>query len=241
MYKEKTLPYSYPRGMIHVLKFDSQIDEPDNYSYFCDVLLQASEDDIVEIYFSTRGGNGESMITLMNLLRNCKAETHGYLMSSAHSAGSYLYLNCDVCHVGKYVSMLCHQVSYGTAGSHHEIKAMVDHIHKEETNLVRDTYKHFLSEEEIESLMNGKQIWLYEDEIIERLENRSKKYEEEREQAQKEAYEAMVAEFEQEDLPEEVLKKLTKVQLISYIQGDIDVKVEEDGSFTIIEINDNDE
>ena len=49
MYKEKTLPYSYPRGMIHVLKFDSQIDEPDNYSYFCDVLLQASEDDIVEI------------------------------------------------------------------------------------------------------------------------------------------------------------------------------------------------
>lgn len=183
MYKEKTQPYSYPRGMIHVLKFDSQIDEPDNYSYFCDVLLQASEDDIVEIYFSTRGGNGESMITLMNLLRNCKAETHGYLMSSAHSAGSYLYLNCDVCHVGKYVSMLCHQVSYGTAGSHHEIKAMVDHIHKEETNLVRDTYKYFLSEEEIESLMNGKQIWLYEDEIIERLENRSKQYEEEREQA----------------------------------------------------------
>jgi len=51
----------------------------------------------------------------------------------------------------------------------------------------------------------------------------------------------MVAEFEQEDLPEEVLKKLTKAQLISYIQGDIDVKVEEDGSFTIIEINDNDE
>lgn len=228
MYKEKTLPYSYPRGMIHVLKFDSQIDEPEYYSYFCDVLLAASEDDIVEIYFSTKGGNGDSMITLMNLLRNCKAETHGYLMSSAHSAGSYLFLSCDVCHVGKYVSMLCHQVSYGAGGSHHEVKAMVDHIDKEERNLVNDTYRYFLSEVEIGQLMDGKQIWLYEDEIIKRLEKRQDAFEKEREAKQKAAYDEMFEEFG-EDLPDDILMKLTKQELISYYKGDLIVTVGEDG------------
>lgn len=51
----------------------------------------------------------------------------------------------------------------------------------------------------------------------------------------------MVAEFDSEDLPEDILKKLTKPQLIGYIQGDIDVLIEEDGNFTIVEIEDNEE
>jgi ATP-dependent Clp protease, protease subunit len=236
MYKEKTLPYSYPRSMTHILKFDSQIDEPDNYSYFCDVLLAANEEDIVEIYFSTRGGNGESMITLMNLMRNCRAEIHGYLMSSAHSAGSYLFLNCDVCHVGRHVSMLCHVVSYGTGGSHHEVKAMVEHIDKEERDLVNDTYKYFLSDKEIEELLNGKQIWLYEQEIITRLEKRQEALEAEHKAKQEAEYADMMAEFDEAELPEEILKKLTKQQLIDYMLNKVDVIVDEGGKFEIVEV-----
>ena len=231
MNKEKTLPYSYPRGYIHVLKFDSTIEEPDNYSYFCDVLLQAGEDDIVEIYFSTQGGNGDSMITLMNLLRTCRAETHGYLMSSAHSAGSYLLLSCDVIHVGKHTSMLCHQVSYGTGGSHHEVKAYVDHMDKEERRLVEETYKHFLSEDEIGSLLNGKQIWLAEDEIIQRLENRQELMQKEAEQHNQQAMNDLFG--EEEIIPDEVLNKLTKAQLIQYTKGEIGIEYEQvDGKYT---------
>lgn len=236
MFKEKTMPYSYPRGMIHVLKFDSNIDEPEYYSYFCDVLLSATPDDVVEIYFSTSGGNGDTMISVMNLLNNCKAETHGYLMSSAHSAGSYLFLSCDMCHVGKHVSMLCHQVSYGTGGSHHEVKAYVDHMDIEERRLVVETYKYFLSEAEIAELLNGRQIWLNEEEIITRLEKRGDLLEADHKAQQESAYAEAMAEFEQDDLPESILKKLTKPQLIQYIQGEIDVHVEEDGKISIVEI-----
>lgn len=238
MYKEKTLPYSYPRGMVHVLKFDSTIEEPDNYSYFCDVLLAATEDDIVEIYFATQGGNGDSMITLMNLISTCRAQTHGFLMSSAHSAGSYLFLSCDVLHVGKYASMLCHQVSYGTGGSHHEVKAYVDHMDKEERRLVEETYKYFLSEDEIQSLLNGKQIWLAEDEICTRLENRQKLQEEEHKQKQQQSLEEMFGE-DYPELPTEVLNKLTKQNLIQYIQGEIDVVVEDGGKISIVEVKEN--
>ena len=238
MYKEKTLPYSYPRGMIHVLKFDSTIEEPDNYSYFCDVLLSATEDDIVEIYFSTQGGNGDSMITLMNLLRTCRAETHGFLMSSAHSAGSYLLLSCDNIHVGKHVSMLCHQVSYGMAGSHHEVKSYVDHIDKEERRLVQETYKYFLSEDEIESLLNGKQIWLTEAEIIQRLEKRSELFQSESEKAKQEVIDDMFPDFG-EELPDEALMKLTKKQLIDYMNGRIVVNVEDNGKISIENVEEN--
>jgi len=243
MYPEKTLPYSYPNSMTHVLKFDSKIDTPDYYSEFCDVLLQATENDVVEIYFSTVGGNGSSMITLLNLLGNCKAETHGFLMSEAHSAGSYLFLACDKQYVGRFTSMLLHQASYGTGGSHHEVKAYVDHVAIEERDLVTTVYKHFLSDEEIEQLMQGRQIYLYETDIASRLEARDKAFEQEQIEAQKQASADMEAMFDELDppVPEAILKKLTKQQLIDYIAGKVDIHVNEDGTFEVMEIIPEDE
>lgn len=169
-YPTKTMPYAVPRGQSFNLKFDSIIEGPENYNYFVDVLLNASEEDVVNIYFASGGGSGDTMVMMMNLISECRAEVHGYLLSQAHSAASYLFLTCPYKHVGKYTSMLCHQVSYGYMGSHHEVKSYVDHIDREEQRLVRDTYKGFLSEEETDQLLNGKQIWLDEDDIVSRLE-----------------------------------------------------------------------
>lgn len=232
MKAEKTIPYSYPRGMIHVLRFDSDIDEPEYYSYFCDVLLSATQDDIVEVYFSTGGGNGSSMISLMNLLGTCRAETHGFLLSEASSAGSYLFLCCDNHHVGKYSRMLCHTVSYGLGGSHHEVKAYVDYMDTEERRLVKDIYEYFLSEDEIGQLLNGKQIYLNDSEIIQRLEKRAELLEAEHSKQQQDVLNEMFPDYE--ELPDEVLLKLTKAQLIQYMKGEVIVDVGDTGKITVL-------
>lgn len=221
MTSSKTAPYSYPNSFTHTLKFNSYIDEPEHYSEFCDIILSAAESDVVEIYFNSGGGNGSSMVEIMNIMDQCKAPIHGFLVGSASSAASYLFLHCDVCYVGKHVDMLCHQVSYRTGGSHHEIKASVDHMDKLEWRLVKDTYKHFLSDDEINDLMNGKQIYLDEFEIAERLENRVKAAEAEHQssiEAQQAEFMAMINEG---DYPDWILNKLTKPQLIQLYKGEI--------------------
>lgn len=220
----KTLPYSYPRGMVHVLRFDSQIDEPEYYSYFCDTLALATEDDVVEIYFSTPGGSGETMITIMNLMRMCKAHIHGVLTSSASSAGSYMFLCCHSHTVGDHVTMLCHQVSYGVCGSHHEVKSYVNHIEEEEKGLVADVYRGFLTEDEQKYLMSGGQIYLRKDEIISKLNARNNLFEMEAEKAQEDEDAAFEAMFEAP--PENILKKVTKGDLIKYIRGEVDIDFE---------------
>lgn len=240
MTSSKTAPYSYPNSFTHTLKFNSYIEEPEHYSEFCDILLSAAENDIVEIYFNSGGGNGASMIEIMNIMDQCKAPIHGFLVGSASSAASYLFLHCDVCYVGKHVDMLCHQVSYRVGGSHHEIKASVDHTDKLEWRLVKDTYQHFLSEEEIIDLMNGKQIYLDEFEISERLENRVKAYEAQAQTAEK-SIQDMFDELDEIDvIPQFVYNKLTKAQLIDLCKGltfidDID---EETKSFKIVKVED---
>lgn len=228
----KTLPQAYPMGMRYVLKFDSTIEEPEYYSYFCDVLSMANEEDYIEMYFSTPGGNGDTMITLMNLMDMCKAHIHGILTSSASSAGSYLFLKCDTHTVGKHCSMLCHQVSYGIGGSHHEIRSFVDHMEAEEKGLVEDVYSGFLSEDEKVRLMRGEQIHIRSDEIVSRLENRAAFLEEQQLSDEQEA----IAEFEEmfAPPPDKLLNGLTKKDLIRMIKGEIGV--DEDGN--IVELED---
>lgn len=216
MIETKTAPYSYPNSFTHVLKFNSRIDEPAYYSEFCDVLLSASETDRVEIYFNSGGGRGDSMTELLNIMDQCKAPIHGFLVGGASSSASYLFLHCDVCYVGKHVEMLCHQVSYGTGGSHHEIRDYVNHIERLESRLVKETYKYFLTDEEIDLLMNGKQIWLDEFEIAERLDKRAKAYEKEAQQAEQEFEEL----FDDCDPPDWVYSKLSKGQLIQFAKGE---------------------
>jgi hypothetical protein len=54
---------------------------------------------------------------------------------------------------------------------------MADQILHEKTwseSLFRDSYRNFLTEKEIKSMLDGKDIWMYKDEVEKRLNKRIK-------------------------------------------------------------------
>lgn len=232
MFNEKTKPYAYPTSFNHVLQFNSAIEEPELYAEFCDVLIGAQESDTVSIYFNTGGGSGATMVQLINLMNNCRAHIVGYLVNEASSAGSFLLLNCDEIHVGKYTEMLCHTVQFGSVGSYPEVRAHVDHVGKQTERLIRTTYKYFLTEDEINDVLyNNRQLYLDEDDICDRLDRRQKLLEKERETQQQGALNDMFHDLG-EELDDKTLMKLTKKELVSYINGELDVVVDENGKVT---------
>ena len=88
------------------------------------------------------------------------------------SAASILALNCDQCVVGKHAELLAHEVRYGIGGKSSDNLSHVQHIKKISDKLIWDTYEGFLTDDEIESVLNGKELFLDSDEIVERLNKR---------------------------------------------------------------------
>ena len=217
---EKTKPYSYPTAYDHVLHFNSEIDAPEYYAEFADTLIAAGENDTVSIYFATGGGRDDTMIVIMNLIRNCKARVLGYLIADASSAGSFILLNCDEIYVGDHVDMLVHAGSYGSGGDYATVKAHTEHNWKKTKKLLEETYKYFLTDDEINDvLVNNRQMFLDSEEINRRLSVRTQMYEQERAKQMQDKEAEMEAAFnEQFPLPsEEALKKLKPTQLRNLI------------------------
>lgn len=229
---EKTKPYSYPTAYDHVLHFNSEIDAPEYYAEFADTLIAAGENDTVSIYFATGGGRDDTMIVIMNLIRNCKARVLGYLIADASSAGSFILLNCDEIYVGDHVDMLVHAGSYGSGGDYATVKAHTEHNWKKTKKLLEETYKYFLTDDEINDvLVNNRQMFLDSEEINRRLSIRTQMYEQERLKQMQDKEAEMEAMFDQEfPAPsEDALKKLTKQQLIKLLTGEADLDV--DGNY----------
>ena len=215
----KTTPYSIPKGMLYILKFDSAIEDADYYSHFCDVLMTATEEDNITIYFATPGGMQDTAIAIINMMSMCQAPIHGVLLSDASSAGSLLFLECDTHEVGRFVTMLCHQVSYGIGGSQHEIKSHVEHYGKIDDSLTKEIYEGFLTEDEIDAVLRGHQMYLGTEEIMERLVNREQFFADR-------AMEEAVYEYENAVPSEAILKKLNKSDLIKLVRGGAGVNMD---------------
>lgn len=81
-------------------------------------------------------------------------------------------------------SFMIHESNYGSGGTASNVRRHTEHVDKKNDKFVRSTYKGFLSEEEIEDVLKGVEIYLDAEQIRERLSLREQKRMEE---AQEEA------------------------------------------------------
>jgi hypothetical protein len=67
---------------------------------------------------------------------------------------------------------MCHNASFGTGGKVGEIIAHSEFTRKQTEKIMREAYKNFLTEEEMEKLMIGQDYWFDTEEVKARLEKR---------------------------------------------------------------------
>lgn len=156
----------------YTVPIDENFVEPFYYRGVVNMLLQANEQDIVIFKINSKGGMMDGLVSLLDAIDNTQAMTIADIVGSCHSAASILALNCDQCVVGRYAEMLCHEPRYGVGGKGSDNLSRIQHIRKISDKLIYESYDGFLSEEEITSVLNGKEFFLDSDEIIERLNSR---------------------------------------------------------------------
>jgi ATP-dependent protease ClpP protease subunit len=186
-----------------IVPIDEGVKEASYYRSVTYGISELSEGDIVEFNINSPGGNLNGLIALLSAISETDAHVIANITGECHSAASILALNCDEIRVSPHCTMLVHHVSFSTGGKAADIRAYVNHLNENTEELLRKTYTNFLSEVEIENVLNGLQLWLDADEVISRLEKKQeieyKEFEEAKELKLKELAEEM------EDLEEEII------------------------------------
>lgn len=156
----------------YTVPLDEDIIQPSYYRAVVQALEDANEGDTFIFKVASRGGALAGLQVLLEGIKNTQAHTVAMLVGQCASAASIFTLHCDTVIVTDSADMLAHFVSYTTGGKGADIVSHVAHVAKTSEKLIRSTYEHFLSESEINAIIDGKEMYLDADEIRERLSKR---------------------------------------------------------------------
>lgn len=163
----------YPIARRIVIRINSPIGEPDEWSEEVSAIQTATENDIIHIYINSPGGNLFTTTELLSAMLQSKAHIITEITGEACSAGMLLFLAGHEFMVSDDASAMCHGASYGAYGTQGQVHDNVMHSTKHLTKLAYKYYEGFLETDEIERLLEGKEYWMEAEEIIERLEKRA--------------------------------------------------------------------
>lgn len=155
----------------HQIAISGGLEEPQQFIEEFSVIRNAGENDVVSLFLNTPGGCLYTGTQFRSVLQKCAARTVAYLESGCHSAGTIIALSCDDLEVSDDSFMLIHNYSSGLWGKGTDLVKGVLEQDKWIKSIMREAYKDFLTEKEIEKkLFKSEDIYLQAAEIRERWE-----------------------------------------------------------------------
>lgn len=156
------------RRHISIYLSDGIGDGPD----FIDMIHRiktATENDIITIHMNTPGGYLETGVQIINAIRATEAHVITSLESRAYSLGTLIFLSGDELQIHENALMMFHHYSNLMYGKGHELTAELEVVNKWFNKMMRKICVPFLSDEEVDEIQGGRDIWMDSDEVRKRL------------------------------------------------------------------------
>lgn len=141
------------------------IDEPFNYNEMCYLLTTADENTTVDLYLNTPGGIIDSAFMIANAIQTSKAKVTAHLSGTVASAGTLITMACDDVVLTPHLSFMIHNYSGGMAGKGHEMKARQKFTDDHLNEAFKSFYTGFLSDEEMDKVIEGTDLWMSTKEV----------------------------------------------------------------------------
>ena len=179
------------------------IGEPDDYIELCDILRSASPDDEVLIRFNSGGGLLSTGDMIINAINESQANVHGFIEHSCGSMATMIFLQCHSWSLSDSAEFFVHNASGGSFGKENENYASTMFARRKIHRMIKNRYAGFLSDVEIENVLNGQDYYFDAEEISSRLESYSayhqEKFMQEMEALEKELLEKEIPDNEKEE------------------------------------------
>jgi len=156
------------------------IESPTDVVPIVDTLRQLEEGDLVTMYVSGVGGCVSSVDLLLHEMTAAQmrgVEIHAVCTGLSASAYTFIPLHATSFELSEGFNALIHCGSVGVGGTLAEAKASSAFTIKYMESRLRAIYKDFLSEQEIEDVLAGKDMWLTAEDWCTRFTERNERME----------------------------------------------------------------
>ena len=151
------------------------IAEPKEYIDFLRAVREAKADDTVIVHINCYGGDCDVAFNIIDVLNLTPAHTKVCIEGLCASAATMIMLAAKEAEITEHAHIMIHAWSGGYYGKWNEQTASFEFDRTWMVKKFREIYKGFLTESEIDAVLNGTDMYLDADETIERLNASHKK------------------------------------------------------------------
>jgi ATP-dependent protease ClpP protease subunit len=173
---------------IHEFYLCGNIEPADEYLEWFDIIRHAGPTDVVRIIINSYGGDLFTAIQFLRVLGESEATVIVSVEGACMSAATMIFLCADQFEVSDHSMFMFHNYSGGVVGKGGEMLDQLQHERIWSEKLLRSIYEDFLTEDEIKSMLNNKDLWMEGDEVIKRLEAKKAKLEAEKAEEESEEH-----------------------------------------------------
>ena len=175
-----------PLARAHEFYLTGTIESAENYTEWFDIIRHAGKNDAIQIYINSYGGDLFTAIQFLRVLGDTEATVIISVEGACMSAASMIFLYGDAFEISSHSMFMFHNYSSGVMGKGGEMYDRLSHEKNWSEKLLRDVYSDFLTEKEITSILDNKDIWMDGDEVIKRLKKKVKVMDKQYKEQQKE-------------------------------------------------------
>lgn len=148
----------------------SEISEPSTYNELIQKLGAATIGDEFTFILNNGGGDVDSIIMLVDAVKHTAAIVNMQVTGFAASATTILALAGDTLTMADHSAFMIHNYSASSGGSlkGHELKAMQTFIDTSLNTAFKEFYSGFLTDEEMDEVIEGKDMWMGTEDVLTR-------------------------------------------------------------------------
>lgn len=165
----KIIEQKIEEKIIHIY-LSTSIGDPKDYIDLVHSIKTANKSDTIHIYLNTPGGRLDTGVQIINAMKHSKARIICILEGRAYSLGALIFLSSSEFVVNDHARLMIHNHSGSAIGKGHEYMAAAQDTVEWFEKMSRDIFKDFLTDKEIQEILDGKDFWLQANEVRERLE-----------------------------------------------------------------------
>ena len=159
-------------GQLYTFYLVGEITTPDDYVEWFEIIRNATENDIVKIHINSPGGNLFTAVQLMRVMSESQANILTSVEGACMSAATMVFLSGDGFEISEHSMFMFHNYSGGTIGKGGEMYDNIMYERKWSDKFMRSIYDGFLTDIEIKSMLENKDIWMEPEEVFKRLNKR---------------------------------------------------------------------
>jgi ATP-dependent protease ClpP protease subunit len=161
--------FSKPVAQLHEFYLSGPVLDPEEYIDWFDTIRNASSVDTVRLYINSPGGDLYTTLQFLRVMSDTEATVVTSVEGACMSAATMIFLHGHAQEVTPHSLFMFHNYSAGTFGKGGEMYDQLQFERRWSENFMREVYKGFLTEDEIQSMLHNKDIWMDSDEVVKRL------------------------------------------------------------------------